>query len=184
MIACSSARIRVSVDTDEPVELRAIIPAYDGLADLRSATKVTKELLGAADDLEVGCRVEQLLGDLGRRANRQTIIGRDDRPQFRRRGIDVDLKPGLSPVELRATSGLRWSTSARRPRSPRSCCSTRQPTSRSSAAPSSSLVTLVAERIARPSRPRSPAGGRRGIDVDLKPGFRHRRNCAGDHPGP
>src|SRR6202020_948315 len=35
-----------------PAELRAIIPAYDGLA-IRSATKVTKELLDAASNLKV-----------------------------------------------------------------------------------------------------------------------------------
>src|SRR6201747_1122043 len=35
-----------------PAELRAIIPAYDGLA-IRSATKVTKELLDAATNLKV-----------------------------------------------------------------------------------------------------------------------------------
>src|ERR1700686_21009 len=35
-----------------PAELRAIIPAYDGLA-IRSTTKVTKELLDAATNLKV-----------------------------------------------------------------------------------------------------------------------------------
>jgi D-3-phosphoglycerate dehydrogenase len=48
---------RRGVDVDlkpglTPAELRAIIPAYDGLA-IRSATKVTKELLDAATNLKV-----------------------------------------------------------------------------------------------------------------------------------
>jgi D-3-phosphoglycerate dehydrogenase / 2-oxoglutarate reductase len=48
---------RRGIDVDlkpglSPAELRAIIPAYDGLA-IRSATKVTKELLDAATNLKV-----------------------------------------------------------------------------------------------------------------------------------
>src|ERR1700689_854210 len=48
---------RRGIDVDlktglSPAELRAIIPAYDGLA-IRSATKVTKELLDAASSLKV-----------------------------------------------------------------------------------------------------------------------------------
>ena len=48
---------RRGVDVDlkpglSPAELRAIIPAYDGLA-IRSATKVTKELLDVATNLTV-----------------------------------------------------------------------------------------------------------------------------------
>src|SRR3984885_2248614 len=48
---------RRGIDVDlktglSPAELRAIIPAYDGLA-IRSATKVTKELLDVATNLKV-----------------------------------------------------------------------------------------------------------------------------------
>ena len=39
-----------------PAELRAIIPAYDGLA-IRSATKVTKELLDATDYAGIEAKV-------------------------------------------------------------------------------------------------------------------------------
>ena len=129
-----------------PEELKAIIGQYDGLA-IRSATRVTREILDAAtnlkvvgragigvdnvdipaasaqgvvvmntpfgnsitttpcalaagigvDNLEVGRRVEDLLGHLGRRADGEAVVLADDRLQFfgRLAGDHVDVAAAL-----------------------------------------------------------------------------------------